>query len=138
MTCAVDFDLSGMSINAARPIQNCRWTLGCRSPILLSMSLCPFHLHCHRTDPSRNMARFFTLSIEQTLFGETAVVRSWGRIGKRGREKTGGFSDELAAASHFLELKVKDTPEREARNPGPARPSRSPPPGRSPSRRQRR
>jgi predicted DNA-binding WGR domain protein len=63
------------------------------------------------------MARFFTLSIELTLFGETAVVRSWGRIGRRGREKTEVFSDELAAASHFLELKVKDTPEREARNP---------------------
>ncbi|MBB4232882.1 putative DNA-binding WGR domain protein [Rhizobium mongolense] len=50
------------------------------------------------------MARFYALSIQPTLFGETAVVRSWGRIGTSGREKTEVFSDELAAASHFLEL----------------------------------
>ncbi|SEI20122.1 WGR domain-containing protein, predicted DNA-binding domain in MolR [Rhizobium tibeticum] len=68
------------------------------------MSLYPYRLYCHRTDPSRNMARFYTLSIEPTLFGETAVVRSWGRIGTSGREKTEVFSDELAAASHFLKL----------------------------------
>lgn len=50
------------------------------------------------------MARFYTLSIQPTLFGETAVVRSWGRIGTSGRQKTEAFSDELVAVSRFLEL----------------------------------
>ncbi|MGB3389974.1 MAG: WGR domain-containing protein [Pseudaminobacter sp.] len=29
----------------------------------------------------RNMARFYELSVEPTLFGEVALVRRWGRIG---------------------------------------------------------
>jgi hypothetical protein len=30
---------------------------------------------------SRNMARFYVLAIEPTLFDEMALVREWGRIG---------------------------------------------------------
>ena len=33
-----------------------------------------------RRDPSRNMARFYVLAIEPTLFGDMALVREWGRI----------------------------------------------------------
>lgn len=40
-----------------------------------------------RVDPSRNMARFYALSIEPTLFGDAALVREWGRIGKPGRRR---------------------------------------------------
>lgn len=39
-----------------------------------------------RIDPARNMARFYMLSLEPTLFGEVAVLRHWGRIGTRGRQ----------------------------------------------------
>lgn len=38
-----------------------------------------------RIDPTRNMARFYVLSLEPTLFGEVAVLRHWGRLGTRGR-----------------------------------------------------
>lgn len=31
----------------------------------------------HRIDPARNMARFYALWIELTLFGDVAVVREW-------------------------------------------------------------
>ena len=31
-------------------------------------------------DPSCNMARYYVLSIELSLFGETALTREWGRI----------------------------------------------------------
>lgn len=68
------------------------------------MSLYPFKLYCQRVDASRNMARYYMLSIQPTLFGDVAVVRSWGRIGKRGGEKSDVFSTERDAASHFLEL----------------------------------
>lgn len=37
-----------------------------------------------RLDATRNMARFYILSLEPTLFGEVAVLRHWGRIGTRG------------------------------------------------------
>ncbi|MFW8609394.1 WGR domain-containing protein [Rhizobium beringeri] len=39
----------------------------------------------YRIDPSRNMARFYRLSIQPTLFGGSSLVRNWGRIGTEGR-----------------------------------------------------
>ncbi|RXT19589.1 WGR domain-containing protein [Rhizobium leguminosarum] len=68
------------------------------------MSRMSFHLHCQRIDASRNMARNYTLAIEPTLFGETAVLRSWGRIGRRGGERTDVFGTEQEAVAHFLDL----------------------------------
>jgi len=67
----------------------------------------PFQLYCQRVDASKNMARYYALSIQPTLFGETAVVRAWGRIGSRGSEKSEVFPTEREAASHFLELARK-------------------------------
>ena len=69
-----------------------------------NMALYPFQLYCRRIDPSRNMARYYMLSIETTLFGEVAVARAWGRIGKRGGEKKEMFATETEAVIHFLEL----------------------------------
>jgi predicted DNA-binding WGR domain protein len=40
-----------------------------------------------RVDPSRNMARYYCLSVEPTLFGWGSVVRAWGRIGASGWTK---------------------------------------------------
>jgi predicted DNA-binding WGR domain protein len=34
-----------------------------------------------RVEPDLNMLRFYVLSVEPTLFGDTALVREWGRIG---------------------------------------------------------
>jgi predicted DNA-binding WGR domain protein len=34
-----------------------------------------------RRDDSCNMARFYVLALEPSLFGDTALVREWGRIG---------------------------------------------------------
>eukprot|EP01037_Dinobryon_pediforme_P016622 gene16622-16803_t len=34
-----------------------------------------------RIDRDKNMARFYAIAIERTLFGDWAVVRRWGRIG---------------------------------------------------------
>ncbi|QRG10307.1 WGR domain-containing protein (plasmid) [Xanthobacter dioxanivorans] len=38
-----------------------------------------------RIDPSRNMARFYMLTVQPSLFGEWCLVREWGRIGSPGR-----------------------------------------------------
>lgn len=38
-----------------------------------------------RVDRAKNMARFYRLSLEPSLFGDVALVREWGRIGTRGR-----------------------------------------------------
>lgn len=56
-------------------------------------------LHLRRVDVARNMARFYVLSIQPTLFGGASLVRAWGRIGTNGREKIETF-DETADAGH--------------------------------------
>jgi predicted DNA-binding WGR domain protein len=40
-----------------------------------------------RCDLGTNMARFYALSIEKSLFGDAALIREWGRIGTTGRRK---------------------------------------------------
>lgn len=43
------------------------------------------HIHLHRIDPTVNMYRFYSLSIQPTLFGDVSVIRNWGRIGTKGQ-----------------------------------------------------
>ena len=42
-------------------------------------------VHLTRIDPAQNMARFYDISLQPTLFGEVAVLRRWGRIGTGGQ-----------------------------------------------------
>lgn len=37
-----------------------------------------------RIDPSKNMARFYRMQLQPTLFGGMTVIREWGRIGQAG------------------------------------------------------
>jgi predicted DNA-binding WGR domain protein len=62
-------------------------------------SLCPRVqlLVFERHDPARNMARFYVLSIEPTLFGDTGVIRQWGRIGASGQRRIDLHADGVKA-----------------------------------------
>lgn len=64
----------------------------------------PYTLYVERRDESRNMARFYDVSIDRTLFGEICVTRKWGRIGSRGQSKSHHFECEREAVSLFLEV----------------------------------
>ena len=68
------------------------------------MTVQPYRLHIERIDPSKNMARFYALSIEPNLFGGTSLVRSWGRIGSRGQQKIHVFDSEAKAVDLLLTL----------------------------------
>lgn len=68
------------------------------------MSKQPYHLRVHRIDPAKNMARFYAMSIEPTLFGDTSLIRSWGRIGTHGQWRIDLFAHETQAVDHFLAL----------------------------------
>ena len=57
-----------------------------------------------RMDPARNMARFYSLTLQPTLFGETSLIRAWGRIGTRGREKIATFDESADADLALLRL----------------------------------
>ncbi|TCM51096.1 putative DNA-binding WGR domain protein [Rhizobium sp. PP-F2F-G48] len=50
-------------------------------------------LHLTRMDPARNMARFYMLALQPTLFGGVSVIRNWGRIGTRGQAKIETYDD---------------------------------------------
>jgi hypothetical protein len=39
------------------------------------------HIALERVDPARNIARYYVLSIEPTLFAKHTLIRRWGRIG---------------------------------------------------------
>lgn len=63
-----------------------------------------YRLHVQRIDPTRNMARFYVLSIEPTLFGHISLVRNWGRMGTRGQERVHFFENEKQALTLFLDI----------------------------------
>ncbi|KQS59361.1 hypothetical protein ASG39_18765 [Rhizobium sp. Leaf371] len=63
-----------------------------------------YHLHLERCDPARNMARFYALSLEPSLFGEIVLVRRWGRIGASGRSRLDVYADETTAIRAMLAL----------------------------------
>ena len=62
------------------------------------------NLVLHRIDAARNMARFYAMSIQPTLFGGEALVRNWGRIGTRGRYRMDLFEDGAAAERALARL----------------------------------
>lgn len=45
------------------------------------------YLVLDRRDAVANMARFYVLSIEESLYGDVALIREWGRIGTRGQRR---------------------------------------------------
>ena len=45
----------------------------------------PEPVHLRRIDPTKNMRRFYSLSVQPTLFGGASLIRDWGRIGTRGQ-----------------------------------------------------
>jgi predicted DNA-binding WGR domain protein len=49
--------------------------------------------------PDENRFRFYVLSIDETLFGDVALVREWGRIGTNGRRRLDLFDDRVRAIS---------------------------------------
>lgn len=62
----------------------------------------PYHLYIERIEPEKNMARFYALAIQPTLFGDVSLVRSWGRIGARGQRIVHIFADEKHAVDLLL------------------------------------
>ena len=49
-------------------------------------------VYMERSDHTRNLARFYQVDIQPTLFGEWAVVSRWGRIGTHGRTQQDWFT----------------------------------------------
>ena len=55
-------------------------------------------------DPARNMARFYGIDVQPTLFGEVSVLRNWGRIGTKGRGMMVTYEDKYQAVAAVQKL----------------------------------
>lgn len=64
----------------------------------------PYHVYIERTDATKNMARFYSMALSTTLFGEPCLTRRWGRIGASGHSKIHQFAREEEAVSLFLHI----------------------------------
>ncbi len=63
-----------------------------------------------RREPTRNMSRFYILSIEPDLFKGTALTRNWGRIGTKGQmriELFGSPSEAERRMRRLLQAKIR-------------------------------
>ena len=63
-----------------------------------------------RRDPELNMARFYRLWLEPTLFGEVCLTRNWGRINTHGQimiETFGQAADAAAALEKCANAKTR-------------------------------
>jgi predicted DNA-binding WGR domain protein len=83
-----------------------RWTQDKAEPRIrhgecLRRRLSSLHIVLERVDPSRNIARYYVLSIEPTLFAKHTLIRRWGRIGCLGRERFQFFGGEDASAAQI-------------------------------------
>ncbi|MBB3747215.1 putative DNA-binding WGR domain protein [Rhizobium sp. BK591] len=68
------------------------------------MIMQPYQLYIERIDATKNMARYYAMSIEPTLFGQACLVRRWGRIGASGQKLVHYFQHEQEAVDLFLTL----------------------------------
>ena len=63
-----------------------------------------------RIDPTQNMARFYILAIEPTLFGGSSLTRCWGRMGTKGQTKIDLFDtpvEAMEASKRLLMSKLR-------------------------------
>lgn len=64
-----------------------RILLALRIAALLRFAMMSMELYFERRNTALNEARYYRLSVERTLFGDWAVIREWGRIGRRGGQR---------------------------------------------------
>ena len=61
-------------------------------------------VHLIHVDPDVNMARFYGIELQPTLFGEVSILRTWGRIGTNGQAMMVTYDDEALASEALNNL----------------------------------
>ena len=58
-------------------------------------------MHLHAKNPPKNLYRWYTIRVDQTLFGEWCLSISYGRIGQRGKSKQYQWSELALLMAHI-------------------------------------
>lgn len=64
------------------------------------------YAHFVSIDPARNRRRFYTIAWQKSFWDGGAVIRSWGRLGGKGRQLTTFYLDR-SSAQDKIERMVK-------------------------------
>ncbi len=67
-------------------------------------------IYLEKRDPENNMQRFYAMHVSQTIFGDWALIREWGRIGSPGTVRENWFDTEEEAI--IAELKLSHSKKR--------------------------
>jgi predicted DNA-binding WGR domain protein len=62
---------------------------------------CSLYMRC--IDPALNKNRFYSVRVQQTLFGQWAVIREWGRIGSRTGQRLEHWFDDVRSAKAVMD-----------------------------------
>lgn len=62
--------------------------------------------YLEKREPATNLARFYSLVVLPTLFGEWSLQREWGRIGQAGKLRSLHFPSQEEATQALLELEA--------------------------------
>ena len=66
-------------------------------------------IYLTRLDEGRNMARFYTMRLPETLYAEWSLVREWGRIGRGGQVREDTFQTSLEAEQALTKIQQAKT-----------------------------
>ena len=73
------------------------WEAGGDNPVRVGYhwysGACPSNSLSTSVDPARNRRRFYAIIWQPTVWGDTALVRHWGRLGTLGRSLANFYSD---------------------------------------------
>ncbi len=74
------------------------------------LEMFPTSIRLQRLDPDRNMSRFYLMTVHRDLFGGSALIREWGRIGSGGRTVRDVYPDEgqaIDALARMAKIKTR-------------------------------
>ena len=60
--------------------------------------------HLEKHDPTKNIARYYRMSVLPNLFGEWTLRREWGRVGQGGQMHLDLFRSQLEAEDALKSL----------------------------------
>lgn len=70
----------------------------------MQLEVFPDRVFMRREDPSQNICRFYSMSLQPDLFGGASLVREWERIGVAGQVRIDPHVDEGRAVDALSDL----------------------------------